>query len=108
MSAVHVSSGCSPSPSIRRGYEYERLDGSVRGEDRFTSVKRFQRRETFAFLLSTRAGGLGLTLTAADTVVFVDSDWNPQVDIQAQVPARARACVCRWSDCVLTFVLGRA
>eukprot|EP00667_Euglena_gracilis_P001160 EG_transcript_1160 len=67
-----------------RGYEYERLDGSVRGEDRFTSVKRFQRRETFAFLLSTRAGGLGLTLTAADTVVFVDSDWNPQVDIQAQ------------------------
>lgn len=38
----------------------------------------------FVFLLSTRAGGVGLNLTAADTVIFVDSDWNPQVDIQAE------------------------
>ena len=79
-----------------RGYSYERLDGSVRGEDRFASVKKFQKgADTFAFLLSTRAGGLGLTLTAADTVVFVDSDWNPQVDIQAQVwgPLAGASCL---------------
>merc|ERR1712020_869990 len=42
-----------------------------------------QRDDIFAFLLSTRAGGLGINLTAADTVIFYDSDWNPTVDLQA-------------------------
>merc|ERR1712012_815767 len=42
-----------------------------------------QRSDIFAFLLSTRAGGLGINLTAADTVIFYDSDWNPTVDLQA-------------------------
>jgi ATP-dependent DNA helicase len=41
--------------------------------------------ETFIFLLSTRAGGLGLNLTSATKVIFYDSDWNPQQDLQAQV-----------------------
>uniref|UniRef100_A0A914XHV2 Uncharacterized protein n=1 Tax=Plectus sambesii TaxID=2011161 RepID=A0A914XHV2_9BILA len=72
-----------------RGYSYERLDGSVRGEERFAAVKSFNEKEsdTFAFLLSTKAGGLGLTLTAADTVVFLDSDFNPQNDLQAAARA---------------------
>ena len=68
-----------------RNYACARLDGSVRGEDRSDVVDSFQKREdAFVFLLSTRAGGVGLTLTAADTVVFYDSDWNPQMDLQAQ------------------------
>jgi hypothetical protein len=79
-----------------RNWSFVRLDGSVRGEDRESAVQAFQRSLTakqgssddgnspFVFLLSTRAGGVGLTLTAADTVIFFDSDWNPQMDLQAQ------------------------
>ncbi|XP_072179919.1 chromodomain-helicase-DNA-binding protein 1-like [Diadema setosum] len=71
-----------------RGYEYERLDGSVRGEERYLAVKNFnQRDDTFAFLLSTKAGGQGLNLVGADTVIFVDSDFNPQNDLQAAARA---------------------
>ena len=62
---------------------YERLDGSVRGDERFAALKRYNSGQVFAFLLSTRAGGVGLNLTGADTVVLVDSDWNPQQDLQA-------------------------
>ncbi|EFO24199.2 hypothetical protein LOAG_04289 [Loa loa] len=69
---------------IYKGYNYRRLDGSVRAEERFVAVNRFQTNsEIFCFLLSTRAGGLGLNLTAGDTVIFLDSDFNPQNDIQA-------------------------
>jgi superfamily II DNA or RNA helicase len=68
-----------------RDYSCARLDGSVRGEERSDVVDSFQlQQNAFVFLLSTRAGGVGLTLTAADTVVFFDSDWNPQMDRQAQ------------------------
>lgn len=71
-----------------RGYSYERLDGSVRAEERFVAVQNFNEDETtFAFLLSTKAGGQGLNLTAADTVIFVDSDFNPQNDLQAAARA---------------------
>lgn len=70
------------------GYSYERLDGSVRGEERFLAVKNFSEdRETFIFLLSTRAGGQGLNLAGADTVIFIDSDFNPQNDLQAAARA---------------------
>lgn len=70
------------------GYSYERLDGSVRGEERFLAVKNFSKNdETFIFLLSTRAGGQGLNLAGADTIIFVDSDFNPQNDLQAAARA---------------------
>ncbi|ESP00822.1 hypothetical protein LOTGIDRAFT_238503 [Lottia gigantea] len=71
-----------------KGYTYERLDGSVRGEERFLSIQKFnQSDETFVFLLSTKAGGQGINLTSADTVIFVDSDFNPQNDLQAAARA---------------------
>ncbi|KAI9884511.1 MAG: monovalent cation:H+ antiporter, CPA1 (nhx1) [Watsoniomyces obsoletus] len=67
-----------------RNYKYLRLDGSTKLEDRRDTVHDFQTRpDVFVFLLSTRAGGLGINLTAADTVIFYDSDWNPTIDSQA-------------------------
>ncbi|XP_071454917.1 chromatin-remodeling ATPase INO80 [Hetaerina americana] len=67
-----------------RKHTYIRLDGSSKISDRRDMVADFQAREDiFVFLLSTRAGGLGINLTAADTVIFYDSDWNPTVDQQA-------------------------
>ncbi|CAI5729820.1 unnamed protein product [Hyaloperonospora brassicae] len=71
------------------GYLYERLDGNIRGNDRQSAVDRFVKPEykRFVMLLSTKAGGLGLNLTAADTVIIFDSDWNPQNDLQAQARA---------------------
>lgn len=66
-----------------RRYRYIRLDGSSRISDRRDMVDDFQTKsDIFVFLLSTRAGGLGINLTAADTVIFYDSDWNPTVDQQ--------------------------
>ena len=93
-----------------RKYTYRRLDGSCKISERRDMVADFQTRlvaypcfmscvkcallpfpdcydvrtDIFAFLLSTRAGGLGINLTAADTVIFFDSDWNPTVDQQAR------------------------
>jgi len=67
-----------------RQYKYIRLDGSSKLDDRRDLVNDWQTRpEIFVFLLSTRAGGLGINLTAADTVIFYDSDWNPTIDSQA-------------------------
>ncbi|KAI1731410.1 chromo (CHRromatin organization MOdifier) domain-containing protein [Ditylenchus destructor] len=67
-------------------YPFERIDGNVRGDLRQAAIDRFckQDSERFVFLLCTRAGGLGINLTAADTVIIFDSDWNPQNDLQAQ------------------------
>ena len=64
-----------------RGYEYCRLDGSVHGEEREQQIDAFNAPDSskFLFLLSTRAGGLGINLATADTVILYDSDWNPQV-----------------------------
>ncbi|XP_048855150.1 chromodomain-helicase-DNA-binding protein 1-like isoform X2 [Brienomyrus brachyistius] len=70
-----------------RDYSYERLDGSVRGEERNLAIKNFSNRNVFVFLLSTKAGGVGMNLTAADTVIFMDSDFNPQNDLQAAARA---------------------
>jgi DNA helicase INO80 len=67
-----------------RNYKYCRLDGSTKLEDRRDTVSDFQSDPSiFVFLLSTRAGGLGINLTSADTVIFYDSDWNPTIDSQA-------------------------
>lgn len=67
-----------------RQHNYVRLDGSSKLEDRRDLVHDWQTKpEIFVFLLSTRAGGLGINLTAADTVIFYDSDWNPTIDSQA-------------------------
>ncbi|CAH1773358.1 unnamed protein product [Owenia fusiformis] len=68
-----------------RKYKCQRLDGACNLESRQESIEEFNTdKESFIFLLSTRAGGLGINLTAADTVIIYDSDWNPQCDLQAQ------------------------
>lgn len=66
------------------GYKFERIDGNVTGPERQQSIDRFNspKSEKFVFLLSTRAGGLGINLATADTVIIYDSDWNPHNDIQ--------------------------
>ncbi|XP_059508662.1 chromodomain-helicase-DNA-binding protein 6 isoform X1 [Stegostoma tigrinum] len=71
---------------IHRRYTYERIDGRVRGNLRQAAIDRFSKPDSdrFVFLLCTRAGGLGINLTAADTCIIFDSDWNPQNDLQAQ------------------------
>ncbi|KAA0707630.1 Chromodomain-helicase-DNA-binding protein 5 [Triplophysa tibetana] len=67
------------------GYKYERIDGGITGGLRQEAIDRFNApgAQQFCFLLSTRAGGLGINLATADTVVIYDSDWNPHNDIQA-------------------------
>ncbi|XP_076847370.1 chromodomain-helicase-DNA-binding protein 2 isoform X2 [Brachyhypopomus gauderio] len=74
--------------AIKR-YPFQRLDGSIKGELRKQALDHFNAEgsEDFCFLLSTRAGGLGINLASADTVVIFDSDWNPQNDLQAQARA---------------------
>lgn len=69
-----------------RKYPYERIDGRIRGNLRQEAIDRFSKPDSdrFVFLLCTKAGGLGINLTAADTVIIYDSDWNPQNDLQAQ------------------------
>ncbi|KAM8727380.1 chromodomain-helicase-DNA-binding protein 8 isoform 3-T3 [Acanthopagrus schlegelii] len=71
---------------INKRYLFERIDGRVRGNLRQAAIDRFSKPDSdrFVFLLCTRAGGLGINLTAADTCVIFDSDWNPQNDLQAQ------------------------
>ena len=63
------------------------MDGDTSYEDRENLIKEFNapKSKKFLFLLSTRAGGLGINLATADVVVLYDSDWNPQVDLQAMV-----------------------
>ncbi|KAM6301548.1 LOW QUALITY PROTEIN: chromodomain-helicase-DNA-binding protein 2-like [Podargus strigoides] len=70
-------------------YPFQRLDGSIKGEIRKQALDHFNAdgSEDFCSLLSTRAGGLGINLASADTVVIFDSDWNPQNDLQAQARA---------------------
>ena len=72
-----------------RRFAFQRLDGSIKGEIRKQALDHFNAEgsQDFCFLLSTRAGGLGINLATADTVVIFDSDWNPQNDLQAQARA---------------------
>ncbi len=68
-----------------KGYVTCRIDGDTSLEMREEYITEFTKPNSkiFLFLLSTRAGGLGLNLMTADTVILYDSDWNPQVDLQA-------------------------
>ncbi|KNA22603.1 hypothetical protein SOVF_030950 [Spinacia oleracea] len=68
-----------------RGFQFQRLDGSTKAELRHQAMEHFNApgSDDFCFLLSTRAGGLGINLATADTVIIFDSDWNPQNDLQA-------------------------
>jgi len=69
---------------VKREYYYLRLDGSSKIIQRKELVEEWQKNnDAFIFILSTRAGGVGINLTAADTVIFYDSDWNPTIDQQA-------------------------
>nr|AML25534.1 ATP-dependent chromatin remodeler chd1 [Euschistus heros] len=72
-----------------RHFPFQRLDGSIKGELRKQALDHFNAENSpdFCFLLSTRAGGLGINLATADTVIIFDSDWNPQNDLQAQARA---------------------
>lgn len=70
---------------VFREHKYCRIDGSTAHEDRIASIDEYNKpgSEKFIFLLTTRAGGLGINLTSADIVILFDSDWNPQADLQA-------------------------
>ena len=70
---------------IMREYPYCRLDGTTDLNDREEQIEDFVSPKTdkFIFLISTRAGGLGINLASASIVVLYDSDWNPQIDLQA-------------------------
>ena len=70
-----------------RGVAHLRLDGGTAADERERRMAKFNAPDSphFVFLLSTRAGGLGLNLATADTVVIFDSDWNPMMDAQVQV-----------------------
>ncbi|KAL8539594.1 hypothetical protein ACS0TY_001269 [Phlomoides rotata] len=72
-----------------RNMQYERIDGKVGGAERQIRIDRFNSKNSsrFCFLLSTRAGGLGINLATADTVIIYDSDWNPHADLQAMARA---------------------
>lgn len=91
-----------------RDYPFVRLDGETNRVKRRLDCRRFNAPNSplFIFLISTRAGGLGLNLASADTVILYDSDWNPQVDLQAMErahrigqtkPVRVFRLVCRGS-----------
>lgn len=70
--------------NLHNRYPYERIDGRIRGNLRQAAIDRYSKPDSdrFVFLLCTKAGGLGINLTAADTVIIYDSDWNPQNDLQ--------------------------
>ena len=71
---------------VAQGYQYCRIDGNTSYDEREDRIAAYNapNSEKFIFVLSTRAGGLGINLQTADTVILYDSDWNPQADLQAQ------------------------
>ncbi|OEH77404.1 chromatin remodelling complex protein [Cyclospora cayetanensis] len=81
----HLATSRSPADMRWRGHAYCRIDGSTPGEERQLKIDDFNREgsDKFIFLLSTRAGGLGINLATADVVILFDSDFNPQMDLQA-------------------------
>lgn len=79
-----------------RGFQFQRLDGSTKAELRQQAMDHFNApgSDDFCFLLSTRAGGLGINLATADTVIIFDSDWNPQNDLQVLSRITSHISVC--------------
>jgi SNF2 family DNA or RNA helicase len=72
-----------------RGYKYEKIDGTIKSKERQSAIDRFNNpdKKRDVFILSTKAGGLGINLTSANVVIIYDSDWNPQNDVQATARA---------------------
>ena len=72
-----------------KDYKYERIDGQVKAKERQASIDRYNNphKKRDVFLLSTKAGGVGINLTSANVVIIYDSDWNPQNDVQATARA---------------------
>jgi chromodomain-helicase-DNA-binding protein 1 len=84
-----------------KGWQHQRLDGSTPSQQRHQAMEQFNAEgsQDFAFLLSTRAGGLGINLATADTVIIFDSDWNPQNDLQVGFSPRCKdRCLTRLLD----------
>ncbi len=81
------------------GHAYLRLDGTTKPEARQILAQRFNTNpKLFAFILSTRSGGVGMNLTGADTVIFYDSDWNPAMDAQVRLWTRVTfPWIYRWT-----------
>jgi SNF2 family DNA or RNA helicase len=84
------------------GYPFLRLDGSTNRVKRMIDIREFNKAnsEYFCYLMSTRAGGLGINAQTADTVILMDSDWNPQQDLQVSLAS----CLLSWPPtgrCVL-------
>lgn len=86
-----------------RGFRSLRLDGSTPAEEREKRMYKYNAPDSpcFIFLLSTRAGGLGLNLVSGDTVILFDSDWNPAMDLQAQDRAHRYAIVLCFAESVV-------
>ena len=82
---VHQDSLCGWEAMAQATVVY--ASGNTSGEDREAQIDTYNAEgsEKFVFLLSTRAGGLGINLYTADIVVLYDSDWNPQMDLQASI-----------------------
>jgi Helicase conserved C-terminal domain len=82
---------------VMRGYKYCRIDGNTTFEDRESSIDEFNRpgSEKFCFILSTRAGGLGINLQTADVCILYDSDWNPQ-QVRPQISHGVAFCFKRY------------
>lgn len=72
-----------------KGVKYEKIDGQIKAKERQNSIDRYnnQDKKREVFLLSTKAGGIGINLTSANIVIIFDSDWNPQNDVQATARA---------------------
>lgn len=71
----------------RSGYNTELLKGALSASQRHQAITRFNHDRTDVFLISTKAGGVGINLVAATEIIIYDSDWNPQNDIQATARA---------------------
>ena len=90
---------------IFRGYQYCRIDGNTGGDDRDASIEAFNKpgSEKFIFMLSTRAGGLGINLATADVVILYDSDWSVFFRIIIPVPYFHTFALCWW---LMVFITG--